>query len=209
MGDLERLQREVRTLRRMVYALGACALALAAATVASCAHTPEPAKLSFVEGTHTVTIEASGIHISDGAHRVDLLPGVVGASDQLQVFGQGSGSVDILPNQVGIHDGDGLATLAVHGAIGPELLLTANAKTTLSAHAGSGFAGMSADNGTRKIGLEANTDFAGAVFETRGGPRATISSTNDVACASLARNRPAAERAQPGDTLEMCAPPAK
>ncbi len=202
MGDLEKLQREVRTLRRMVYALATCALALAAAAVTSCAHQAAPmTRLSLVDGTHAVTIEASGIHISDGDHRVDLLEGGVHATDELQVLGR-NGSVEILPNQVGIHNDDGQATLGVHAALGPELQLASGAHTTVNVHAGSGYAGLKADAGTRTVSLEASTDMSVVQVATHDGPRASLWSRDDTACTSVDRNRPGT----PGGAVDTCSP---
>jgi hypothetical protein len=197
MGDLERLEREVRALRRAVFVLGACAVALGGVTIASCAHgseQPPPKQLTFHDGNRTLTIDASGLHVYDGDHQVVIGnreitvngPGLMAklAGDEVSVFGEGIGA----------------AKLSVVPKVGPRLDVY-NDHTSFSAIAADTYSGATADNHTHKVSFEAGTD-ADLALETRGGAIATVAAGDHDACVliSLPNHTP---------PTQVCVPPQK
>ena len=73
---IDRLEQEVRSLRRALYGMAAVSLALGSVAVASCSKSAEsPKKLVFTDGKAETTIDATGLHVTDEEHSISISGG--------------------------------------------------------------------------------------------------------------------------------------
>lgn len=209
---IDRLEQEVRSLRRALYGMAALSLALGSVAIASCAKTaPPPTKLVFTDdkGAET-TIDASGLRVKDEEHLVFVTGGTVSA-DHVQVMTHGKdtgGSMELAPDQLSLHTGPALLTLYVSKETGARLQMS-----SADAHADimtkDDIANFTLRTPHGKISMETAKNQAFINNEYENGARSGLAALADQGCVSADRRRPAAEKTLPGDSWETCAPPAK
>ena len=209
---IDRLEQEVRSLRRALYGMAVLSLALGSAVVASCSKSAAPpTKLVFTDGKGgEVTVDASGMTVKDEEHFISISGGTVSAGHlQVRTHGKDTGgSVEIAPDQVSLHTGPALVTLYVSKETGARIQMAdddSHADITTKDDVAS-FA-LRTPHG--KIGMETNADVSAVNTDFDKGGRASISASKSDGCAMLDRRRPAAEKALPGDQWTTCAPPQK
>jgi hypothetical protein len=207
---IDRLEQEVRSLRRALYISAALSLALGGAVIASCAKTPaQPTQLSFVDGANKVEIDAKGITVTDAEHRISLARGNVSA-DHVQVLAStkdsAAGSVEIWPHQVAVTVGGMQASLGVADKLGARLQLSSGTNRA-DVQAGPTFSAFSLVTPHGKVIAETSIDAASIGVEHEAGPDGFMSARKDSICTRFRRGLPAAAKESKGDTWTMCAPP--
>jgi hypothetical protein len=188
---IDRLEQEVRSLRRALYGMAALALALGSAAIVSCnKSSAPPTKLVFTDASGgEVTLDASGLRVKDAEHLVTIGTGRVSAS-HVQVVTHGSdkgGSVEIKPDQISLHTGPALVTLYVNKQTGARIQVSDD-----DSHAD----------------ITTKDDAAGFALTTTHG-KVRLDTGKDGACTRVERQLLGDTTASPGDTWAACAPPAK
>lgn len=209
---IDRLEQEVRSLRRALYGMAAFSLALGSVVVASCSKSAAPpTKLVFTDGKGSeVTLDASGLRMKDEEHSLVISGGTVSA-EHVQVVTHSKdtgGSVEIAPDQLSLHTGPALVTLYVSKETGARIQMADDdAHADITAKDDVAAIALRTPHG--KVSAETGKDQASVGTESEGGPRGFIAARKDSVCARFDRRRPAAEKALPGDTWTACAPPEK
>lgn len=209
---IDRLEQEVRSLRRVLYGMAALSLALGSAAVVSCSkQAAPPTKLVFTDGKGgEVTLDASGLQVKDPEHLVTIGTGRVSAP-HVQVVTHGNdagGSVEIKPDQISLHTGAALVTLYVNKQTGARIQVADDdSHADISTKDDVASFGLRTTHG--KVILESSQDAASvsAGFET--GPEGFLAARKESVCVRLKRQLPASARESPGDNWAMCAPPEK
>lgn len=188
---IDRLEQEVRSLRRALTGMAVLSLALGSAVVASCSKSAAPpTKLAFKNETGgEVTLDASGLTIKDEQGAVQITSGRVSA-DHVQVRTANKdtgGSVEIAPDQVSLHTGAALVTLYVSKESGARIQMADD-----DSHAD----------------ITTKDDAAAFALQTPNG-KVKLDSGKDAACARLERQLVAGATASAGDAWTTCAPPGK
>ena len=188
---IDRLEQEVRSLRRALYGMAALSLALGSAAVVSCGKSAEqPTKLVFADGKGAeVTLDATGLQIKDAEHLVTVGNGRVSAP-HVQVVTHGNdkgGSVEIKPDQISLHTGAALVTLYVNKQSGARIQM--------------------ADDDSH-VDMTTKDDVANVALTTPHG-KVTLETKKDATCARVERQLLGDTTASPGDTWAACTPPAK
>ena len=209
---IDRLEQEVRSLRRALYGMAALSLVLGSAAVVSCnKSSAPPKKLVFSDGTGgEVTLDATGLQVKDAEHLVTIGNGRVSAS-HVQVVTHGSdkgGSVEIKPDQISLHTGAALVTLYVNKQTGARIQVADDdSHADIITKDDVATVGLRTTHG--KLRLESSPDSSIVDTEYEKGPRGYIAADKQSVCARFQRGLPADAKTSPGDTWVMCAPPEK